>query len=252
MSDTKEPNKQEEVKTNYPVLAEQLLLVAREFKACQDVIKSINNIKDSSSFRRAFVDNYEGIAEKFGIDLNDTEDLEDEVSDLQSKVDRLESELEDLENQFGRNTNMWDEYKIKHFLDYRSHYTEWEIEELLKNGRQLLVSLNYHNKEKKLTMSDMYILIGKTPKKASNVLDWGNWFQNNGKNCIVGNDVMNGILVSTVFLGIDHNFNPRSTGNREPILFETMIFGGKHDLYQRRYSTWQEAEIGHKKSIGND
>lgn len=52
------------------------------------------------------------------------------------------------------------------------------------------------------------------------------------------------VLVSTIFLAIDHNF--RGTG--PPILFETMIFGGEHDDYQTRCSTWKEAEDMHKKA----
>lgn len=250
MSDTKDTNKEVEAKTNYPVLVEQLLLVASEFKACVNVIEDVKKIKDASSFRRAFRNNYEGIAEKFDIDLNDdNSDLEDEIQDLEREVSELKDEVQELEEQFGRNTNMWDEYKIKHFLAYKNDYMEWEMEELLKNGRQLLVSLNPHKSEKTLTMADKYILIGKTPKKSSNVTDWGRWFQNNSNNCIVGSDTKNGVRVSTVFIGLDHNFNPRLTGEVNPILFETMIFGGKHNLYQERYSTWEEAEIGHKKAL---
>jgi hypothetical protein len=49
------------------------------------------------------------------------------------------------------------------------------------------------------------------------------------------------VQVSTVFLGLDHNFG----FGRKPLLFETMIFGGKHDQYQERYSTYKEAEKGH-------
>lgn len=49
--------------------------------------------------------------------------------------------------------------------------------------------------------------------------------------------------VSTVFLGLDHNlYGP-------PHLFETMIFGGEHDGYQERYSTWAEAETGHARTV---
>lgn len=48
------------------------------------------------------------------------------------------------------------------------------------------------------------------------------------------------ITVSTVFLGLDHGF-----GGGVPILFETMIFGGKHDERMFRYATWAEAERGH-------
>jgi len=51
--------------------------------------------------------------------------------------------------------------------------------------------------------------------------------------------------ISTVFLGIDHRYD----GGGPPLLFETMIFGGEHDKYQERYSSWDEAEAGHKKVV---
>lgn len=54
------------------------------------------------------------------------------------------------------------------------------------------------------------------------------------------------ILVSTVFLGLDHKFY---SDDGPPILFETMIFGGEHDQYQERYTTWHDAWIGHHKAI---
>lgn len=53
------------------------------------------------------------------------------------------------------------------------------------------------------------------------------------------------IKVSTVFLGIDHSYG--SDGG--PILWETMIFGGKHDNYQRRYRTLEDAKAGHLKAV---
>jgi hypothetical protein len=28
-----------------------------------------------------------------------------------------------------------------------------------------------------------------------------------------------------------------------------MIFGGEHNEYQERYSTWEEAEEGHKRAV---
>ena len=46
--------------------------------------------------------------------------------------------------------------------------------------------------------------------------------------------------VSTVFLGIDHSY-----GGGRPILFETMVFGGKLDQEMDRCSTWEEAEKMH-------
>ena len=59
----------------------------------------------------------------------------------------------------------------------------------------------------------------------------------------VGDDTVEGIRISTVFLGIDHSFGG------VPILFETMIFGGVHDDYQERYCTWIEALAGHKRAV---
>lgn len=55
-----------------------------------------------------------------------------------------------------------------------------------------------------------------------------------------GND---NIWVSTVFLGINHNFG--FSDDTRPILFETMIFGGRMDDYQHRYCTYEEALAGH-------
>ena len=60
----------------------------------------------------------------------------------------------------------------------------------------------------------------------------------------VARDVIDGVVVSTVFMGLDHQF-----GEGPPILFETMIFGGTLDDYQERYATWEQAEAGHKRAI---
>lgn len=49
------------------------------------------------------------------------------------------------------------------------------------------------------------------------------------------------VQVSTVFLGIDHSFGD----DDEPILFETMVFGGDHNESCYRYATKKEALIGH-------
>jgi hypothetical protein len=47
--------------------------------------------------------------------------------------------------------------------------------------------------------------------------------------------------VSTVWLGLDHNFS----GQGPPLIFETMIFGGEMDEYMWRWSTEAEALAGH-------
>jgi hypothetical protein len=51
--------------------------------------------------------------------------------------------------------------------------------------------------------------------------------------------------VSTVWLGLDHNF-----GDGPPLIFETMIFGdGSLDLTCRRYITEEQALAGHKEMV---
>lgn len=52
--------------------------------------------------------------------------------------------------------------------------------------------------------------------------------------------------VSTVFLGINHDFG----GKGPPVLFETMVMGGLLDGHQWRYSTYDEAEKGHEEVVG--
>jgi len=87
-----------------------------------------------------------------------------------------------------------------------------------------------------------YILDGKTPVPVSNVITWAMWFETAKRT--VAHDEINGVRISTVFLGMDHRYGPGP-----PLIFETMIFGGEHDEYCDRYSTWKGAEAGHKKAI---
>jgi hypothetical protein len=51
--------------------------------------------------------------------------------------------------------------------------------------------------------------------------------------------------LSTVFIGLDHRF----VGEGPPIVFETMVFGGKYDQYQDRCATWDEAEAMHQRCV---
>jgi hypothetical protein len=53
------------------------------------------------------------------------------------------------------------------------------------------------------------------------------------------------VNVSTVWLGLDHNWWP----DRPPLIFETMIFGGKLDLEVWRYSTEEQAVAGHADAV---
>lgn len=56
------------------------------------------------------------------------------------------------------------------------------------------------------------------------------------------------VHISTVFLGIDHGsfYLHREDPNYKPVLWETMVFGGKEDDYQERYDSKEKAIAGHE------
>lgn len=86
-----------------------------------------------------------------------------------------------------------------------------------------------------------YILDGRTPRPCD-LMTWAQAFEKADRH--IGNDTIGNVLVSTVFLGLDHSF-----GSGPPLLFETMIFGGEHDHYQDRCSSYDEAEAMHLKAL---
>lgn len=96
---------------------------------------------------------------------------------------------------------------------------------------------------KKYRINQFYILKNKRPCPIGDVLVWARWFEDNGR--LVQATKKGEVRVSTVFLGIDHGFGISA----KPILFETMVFGGKHDGRQVRYCTWGEAVKGHKAMV---
>jgi len=86
----------------------------------------------------------------------------------------------------------------------------------------------------------MFILDGRQVIPTESILEWGKCFQDSEKRIVARTEIGN-ITVSTVFLGVDHGWGPRSEG----LVFETMVFGsGRVDLVGR-YSTWADAEEGH-------
>lgn len=56
--------------------------------------------------------------------------------------------------------------------------------------------------------------------------------------------------ISTVWLGLNYRYDDEK--DLPPLVFETMILDTKTDEwedYQKRYSTWEEAELGHERAI---
>ncbi len=86
-----------------------------------------------------------------------------------------------------------------------------------------------------------YILDNKQPKPVSTKYEWETWMYHFESSCIISETMVNGIVVSTHFRGC-------STED-DPLLFETVIFGGLHDQYIKKFSTWKEAETAHKRAV---
>jgi hypothetical protein len=96
----------------------------------------------------------------------------------------------------------------------------------------------------------LYILDDRgTPQPVDDVLVWGRWFEqtNESGERIVARDRDEGpnaedVRVSTVFLGLDHNWSD----DGPPILWETLVFGGSQDGTMRRYRSREDALRGHR------
>jgi hypothetical protein len=83
------------------------------------------------------------------------------------------------------------------------------------------------------------------PVPERDVLKWGRWMET--KERILWHDRVEGVLVSTIFLGVNHGW-----GKEGLILWETMIFpveGKWAEDYQRRYASRQAALKGHLKVL---
>lgn len=88
---------------------------------------------------------------------------------------------------------------------------------------------------------------GKTPVECSDTLEWSKTYKGDSRFVAVTmiSDPVSDIRVSTVFLGLDHSF----TAGGPPIVFETMVFNGPMDGEMDRYSTWDDAEEGHRNMV---
>lgn len=70
--------------------------------------------------------------------------------------------------------------------------------------------------------------------------EWARFFESEERR--VALDEIHGITVSTVFLGLDHQFSE----NGPPLLFETMTFGYRDEICER-CTTWAQAEEQHQR-----
>lgn len=82
------------------------------------------------------------------------------------------------------------------------------------------------------------------PKPEPDLLTWAQWLETAHRQ--IGLDTVGDVEVSTVFLGLDHNFERSGP----PILWETMTFGSGQPQEQRRCSgSREQAEAMHAEMV---
>ena len=82
------------------------------------------------------------------------------------------------------------------------------------------------------------------PAACDSLMAWAFWLESAGDERVVARtELGSSVIVSTVFLGLDHGFSG------PPLLFETMVLGGTYNQELRRYSTRAEALIGHARIV---
>jgi len=103
-----------------------------------------------------------------------------------------------------------------------------------------------------LILDRCYLFVDKKIVRPKSLSELIRWLAESSKERIVEQtDVAKNITVSTVFLVCDHNHSVPAdkSFDRRPILFETMVFGGKMDGFQRQYRTYGEAKCGHFETL---
>jgi hypothetical protein len=88
-----------------------------------------------------------------------------------------------------------------------------------------------------------YILSGHDPVPCDDLVIWKTWMETPGRlvrDTSLTDASDNLVRICTVFLGVDVGF-----GLGQPILFETMVLGGKYDRELYRYCTWEDSQEGH-------
>lgn len=88
-----------------------------------------------------------------------------------------------------------------------------------------------------------YILVNGEPVPEPDPRKWAIWFGTNER--IVKRTLIGKVEISTVFIAIDHSFSD----NEPPMLWGTMVFGGKLNYEQERYISLEDAKAGHNNMV---
>lgn len=100
--------------------------------------------------------------------------------------------------------------------------------------------------EMEQTSKYLYVLDGKKVVPCKRAGDWSKLIQDGQARQVAVTHIGRGCNVSTMFFGMQA-FENDDKGN--PLVFETMIFGGENDGYCDKHGTWEDAELGHIEAI---
>jgi len=119
--------------------------IKKEFGACDTFYTGLMECKTTNEIKRLLIKYRNDIFETLGGEdkTDEVKDLESQVSSLEWEVDGLEGQLEELQEEInGVNSkfhgSLFGEYKWDVFQQFYGLYNPWELEELLKNGKQYL------------------------------------------------------------------------------------------------------------------
>lgn len=88
-----------------------------------------------------------------------------------------------------------------------------------------------------------YLLIDKIAIPHHNLLEWACAMEQTNKR--IAETYVGNLRVSTIFVG----FNMAMSPERPPDIFETIIFKNESNMIEFRYSTYEEAEVGHALAV---
>jgi hypothetical protein len=112
------------------------LFIKANYNPCSGFIQGIEKATDASNLTLHFSKNADSILEHLGggNSENKISKLESEISNLSDECNEFYNKLEILEGIFGPTLN--NEFMREHYAMYAHNFQEWELEELLKNGKE--------------------------------------------------------------------------------------------------------------------
>lgn len=139
--------------------------------------------------------------------------------------------------------NLSDTHQTKKEIDALKSATAKEMKRIIKRVVE---------KQEK-SFKQYFILDDKKRAIPVECLEWAKWIEGHDERRIVKQDrLLNGYFISTVFLGLNHNFSNQG----KPLIFETMVFKPTNpftqfpgEAYMERYPTWQKAFNGHRRAL---